>query len=68
MVKQAKFFRLQAAKAERLARTTDNSETALNFSSLADAYRSQADALRKSNKETAKKKKLKGRKPKQSGE
>jgi hypothetical protein len=54
MVKEAKFFRMQAIKAERLARAmTDDVETALNFSNLAQAYRSQADTIKKSKKEKA---------------
>jgi len=54
MVKEAKFFRRQAIKVERLARAViDDVETALNFSSLAQAYRSQADAIKKSKKQKA---------------
>jgi hypothetical protein len=52
MVKEAKFFRRQAIKAESLARAMmDDAETAQNFSNLAQAYRSQADTIKKSKKE-----------------
>jgi hypothetical protein len=65
MIKETKFFRMQATKAERLARAmADDDDIALDFASLAQAYRSQADALKKSNKERAKKKNPKGKKPK----
>jgi len=50
MVKETKFFRKQAEKAEKMARATADVETAQNLSSLARAYRSQADALKRSNK------------------
>ena len=59
MVKESKFFRMQAVKAERLARATrDDVETSLNFSNLAQAYRSQADAIKNSKKKAARKKSL----------
>jgi hypothetical protein len=54
MVKEAKFFRKQALKAERIARTVSDAEISERFLSMANAYRSQADAL--------KTKKLKGKK------
>jgi hypothetical protein len=48
---------MQAIKAERLARATmDDVETSLNFSNLAQAYRSQADAIKNSKKKAARKK------------
>jgi hypothetical protein len=58
MVKEAKFFRMQAIKAERLARATvDDVEASLNFSNLAQAYRSQADTIKKAKKKKAARKK-----------
>lgn len=45
MVKEAKFFRKQAAKAERIARSASDTEISQNFLSMAKAYRSQADVL-----------------------
>jgi hypothetical protein len=61
MVKEAKFFRMQAIKAERLARAMiGDVETALNLSNLAQAYRSQADTIKKSKKEKAARKKSPG--------
>jgi hypothetical protein len=54
MVKEAKFFRKQAAKAERIARTVLDTEISERFLSMAKGYRSQADVL--------KAKKLKGKK------
>jgi hypothetical protein len=46
MVKEAKFFRKQAAKAERMARTVLDAEIAARFLNMAKAYRSQADVLK----------------------
>jgi len=46
MVKEAKFFRKQAVKAERMARTVSDAEISERFLSLAKAYRSQADLLK----------------------
>jgi hypothetical protein len=63
MVKETKFFRKQAEKAERMARATTDAETAHNLSSLAQAYRSQADALKRSNKLKKGKKTLGKKKP-----
>jgi hypothetical protein len=55
MVKEAKFFRMQAIKAERLARATvDDVEASLNFSNLAQAYRSQADTIKKAKEKSGK--------------
>jgi hypothetical protein len=48
LMKEAKFFRKQAEKAERLAQETADEEAALSLSNLAKAYRrSQADVLKK---------------------
>jgi hypothetical protein len=57
MVKEAKFFRKQAEKAERMALATSDADASHSFSSLAQAYRSQADALKKSKKDKPEKKK-----------
>ena len=46
MVKEAKFFRKQADKAERMSRSISDAEAAESLSNLAKAYRSQADALK----------------------
>jgi hypothetical protein len=57
MVKEAKFFRKQADKAERMARATSDTEASEVLLNLAKAYRSQADALkakRKSDKKPRK--------------
>jgi hypothetical protein len=50
MVKETKFFRRQADKAERMARATSDDEASQSLSALAQAYRSQADMLKKSKK------------------
>jgi hypothetical protein len=50
MIKEAKFFRKQAKKAERMARATADEEVSRNLTNLAMAYRSQADALKRSKK------------------
>ena len=50
MIKEAKFFRKQAEKAERMALATSDREASQSLSNLAQAYRSQADALSKSRK------------------
>jgi nanoRNase/pAp phosphatase (c-di-AMP/oligoRNAs hydrolase) len=50
MVKETKFFRKQAEKAERMALATSDEEASHSLSNLAQAYRSQADALKKSKK------------------
>jgi hypothetical protein len=55
MVKETKFFRKQALKAERMARTVSDAEISERFLNMAKAYRSQADVL-KSKKPKAKKK------------
>jgi hypothetical protein len=46
MVKETKFFRKQAAKAERMARSVSDTEISERFLNMAKAYRSQADVLR----------------------
>jgi hypothetical protein len=55
MVKEIKFFRKQAVKAERMARCTFDAEFSERFLNLANAYRAQADVL-KAKKLKAKKK------------
>jgi hypothetical protein len=50
VVKEAKFFRKQAEKAERLSRALSDTEAAQNLYALAQAYRSQANMLKKSKK------------------
>jgi hypothetical protein len=64
MIKETKFFRKQAQKAERMARATTDEEASQNLTNLAMAYRSQADALKKSKKpkkQSAKKVRLKAK-------
>ena len=63
MVKETKFFRKQAEKAERMALATSDEEASQSLSNLAQAYRSQADALSKS-KKLKKSKKMSGTKGK----
>ena len=50
MVKEVKFFRKQAEKAEQMARATSDEEFARSLSNLAQAYRAQANTLKKSKK------------------
>jgi hypothetical protein len=50
MVKEAKFFRKQAEKAERIARSASDADVSQNLSALARAYRGQAEMLKKSKK------------------
>jgi hypothetical protein len=57
MVKEAKYFRKQAEKAERLSRALSDGEGAENLHALSQAYRSQADMLKKSKKARKAKKK-----------
>jgi hypothetical protein len=59
MIKETKFFRKQAEKAERMARATSDQEASQNLSNLAHAYRSQAAALKKYEKKSRKKDKPK---------
>jgi hypothetical protein len=55
MIKEIKFFRKQAEKAERRARATSDEEASHSLANLALAYRRQADALKKSKKKSDKK-------------
>jgi hypothetical protein len=55
MVKETKFFRKQAAKAERAANQTLDPEVSAGLRAMALAYRSQADALKKTKKTPQKK-------------
>ena len=50
MIKESKFFRKQAEKAERMALATSDEEASQGLSNLAKAYRSQADVLKPRNK------------------
>ena len=52
--KETKFFRKQAAKAERMARSASDAEISQSFLNMAKAYRSQADVL-KAKKKSGKK-------------
>ena len=54
MVKEAKFFRKQADKAERMARATSDAEASQVLLDLAKAYRGQADALKAKRKSSKK--------------
>jgi hypothetical protein len=45
MAKEAKFFRKQAERAERMARAMSDAEVSQNFLNMANAYRGQADVL-----------------------
>ncbi|WP_157088290.1 hypothetical protein [Bradyrhizobium jicamae] len=46
MVKETKFFRKQADKAERMSRSASDVEIAQNFQNMARAYRAQADVMK----------------------
>jgi hypothetical protein len=54
MVKETKFFRKQADKAERMARSANDGEVTERYLNLARAYRTQAEVL-KAKKKAAKK-------------
>jgi hypothetical protein len=54
MVKETKFFRKQAAKAERMAQSLSDAEISERFLNMAKAYRSQADVM-KAKKKSGKK-------------
>ena len=54
IVKETKFFRKQAVKAERMARSVSDAEISERFLNMAKAYRSQADVL-KAKKKSGKK-------------
>jgi hypothetical protein len=58
MVKEKKFFRKQANKADEAAGRTSDPERAAGLKALATAFRSQADALKR---KKLKQKKRKGR-------
>ena len=60
MVKESKFFRKQAEKAERMARAVSDAEMSQRFLSMAKAYRSQANVLKAKEKPKAKKSRQKG--------
>jgi hypothetical protein len=55
MVKETKFFRKQAAKAERMARSASNAEISQSFFNMAKAYCCQAEVLKMAKKKTDKK-------------
>jgi hypothetical protein len=55
-VKEAKQFRKQAKRAERVALAVSDAEISKTFLNLAKAYRSQADALKQKEKLKAKQK------------
>ena len=55
MIKEVKFLRKQAEKAERMSRATSDEEASQNLANLSLAYRRQADALKKSKKKSDKK-------------
>ena len=63
MVKEPKFFRKQAAKAERMARAVSDTEISQSFLNMAKAYRSQADMLKTKKLKTKKKSGKKRRRP-----
>jgi hypothetical protein len=50
MVKEAKFFRKRAAKAELMALTVSDAEISERFLGMAKAYRGQADVLKSKKK------------------
>ena len=56
MVKETKFFRKQADKAERMARSATDVEISQRYLNMAQAYRSQAEILKARNKKKAEKK------------
>jgi hypothetical protein len=55
MVKESKFLRKQADKAERMARAVSDAEISQSFLNMAKAYRSQADSLKTKKLQTTKK-------------
>ncbi len=61
MIKETKFFRKQAEKAERMARAAPDEEASQGLSNLAHAYRSQAAVLKKNEKKSRKKAKPKAK-------
>jgi|KBSMisStaDraftv2_1062788.scaffolds.fasta_scaffold6654330_1 hypothetical protein len=59
MVKEAKFFRKQADKAETAARAASDAEVSQGLLAVAEAYRSQAAVIKKQQKAKPNKKKPK---------
>jgi len=55
MVKEFKFFRKQAEKAERMAQAASDAEISQSFLSMAKAYRGQANVLKAKERPKAKK-------------
>ena len=55
-MKESKFFRKQAEKAERIARALSDAEMSQSFLSMAKAYRSQANVLKAKERPKTKKK------------
>jgi hypothetical protein len=55
MIKETKYFRKQAEKAERMAQAVSDKEASQSFANLAEAYRSQAALLKKNQKKSKKK-------------
>ncbi|WP_375414822.1 hypothetical protein [uncultured Bradyrhizobium sp.] len=55
MIKETKYFRKQADKAERLASTIKDGEASQSLLNLASGYRAQAEMLKKKTKKRAKK-------------
>ena len=49
MVKETKFFRKQADKAERMARIASDVDVSQRYLSMARAYRTQAEVLKAKN-------------------
>ena len=56
MVKETKFFRKQADKAERMAQSATDVEISQRYLNMAQAYRNQAEILNARNKKKAGKK------------
>jgi hypothetical protein len=54
MVKEAKFFRKQADKAEQAASRISDPDKSDNLRALAAAYRSQAEAIKRNKKKQKK--------------
>jgi hypothetical protein len=54
MVKEAKFFRKQADKAEQAASRISDPDTSDNLRALAAAYRSQAEAIKRNKRKQKK--------------
>jgi hypothetical protein len=54
MVKETKFFRKQADKAERMARIASDDDISQRYQNMARAYRTQAEVLKAKKKATKK--------------